>query len=248
VLKNISEWEKMDNSKLLTILVSITLILTVLNLSTTINIYSKINTLNNINTTQDTGGQLTQTLPKNTPLPSKVKVSFDDNDPVQGSKDAPITIIEFSDFQCPYCAKFYTQTLPQIRDNYINTGKVKFVYRDYPLSFHQYAKKAAEAADCAQEQGKFWEFHDMIYENQASLNNEKLKQYAIDLGLNTNEFNTCLDSGKMSQEVMKDFQDGSSYGVTGTPAFFINGTKLVGAQPYEAFQRIIEQELNSSIG
>lgn len=236
----------MDNMKLLTILVSITLMLTVLNISTTINLSNKISNLHNINTTQDTGVKLNQTPTKNTPLLSKVKVSVDD-DPQQGSNDAPITIIEFSDFQCPYCAKFYTQTLLQIRDNYINTGKVKFVYRDYPLSSHQYAKKAAEAAECAHEQGKFWEFHDMIYENQASLNNEKLKQYAIDLGLNTNEFNTCLDSGKMSQEVMKDFQDGSSYGVTGTPAFFINGTKLVGAQPYEAFQRIIEQELNSSI-
>jgi protein-disulfide isomerase len=236
----------MDNTKLLTILVSITLILTVLNLSATINIYSNINTIKNINSIQYPGGQLTQIAPTNTPLPLKIKVSADD-DPVQGSKDAPVTIIEFSDFQCPYCAKFYTQTLPQIRENYIDTGKVKFVYRDYPLSSHQYAKKAAEAAECAHEQGKFWEFHDMIYENQIDLNYEKLKQYAIDLGLNTNEFNICLDSGRMSQEVMKDFQDGSNYGVTGTPSFFINGTKLVGVQPFEAFQRIIEQELKSSI-
>ncbi|VVB92027.1 Thioredoxin [uncultured archaeon] len=225
----------MDNTKLLTMLVSVTLILTVLNLSATINIYNSINN-NNINT---------QTTPAKTPFPSIVRASPDD-DPVQGLKDAPVTIIEFSDFQCPYCAKFYFQTLPQIRENYINTGKVKLVYRDFPLSFHQYAQKAAEAAECAQEQGKFWEFHDKIYENQSALNNDNLKQYAKDLGLDIKEFNTCLDSGKMSQEVMKDFQDGSSYGVTGTPAFFINGKKLVGAQPYEAFQRIIEQELNSS--
>lgn len=232
----------MNTVKLLTTLVSITLILTIVNLSATINLYDKINNLENINPTQNTGSQITQPAPANTPQPLKIKVSADD-DPVQGYKDAPITIIEFSDFQCPYCAKFYTQTLPQIKENYIDTGKVKFVYRDFPLSFHPYAKKAAEAAECAHEQGKFWEFHDKIYENQNTLNNESLKQYAIDLGLNKDQFNTCLDTGKMSQEVMKDLQDGSSYGVTGTPAFFINGTKLVGAQPYEAFQRIIEQEL-----
>jgi protein-disulfide isomerase len=137
--------------------------------------------------------------------------------------------------------------LSQIRKNYIDNGKVKLVYRDFPLDLHQNARKAAEAAECADEQGKFWEFHDKLYENQNSLDNESLKQYAKDMGLNTNQFNTCLDSGKMTQEVLKDFEDGSSYGVTGTPTLFINGIKVVGAQPYEFFKKIIDQELISNI-
>jgi len=237
----------MNNANLLTILISITLILTIVNLTATVNIYNEINTLKNLNSIQKfDSGQTPGIVPTNTPLPSKIKASVDD-DPSQGSKDASVTIIEFSDFECPYCARFYSQTMPQIRMNYIDTDKVKFVYRDFPLDFHQYAKKAAEAAECADEQGKFWEFHDKLYENQNALDNESLKQYAKDMGLKTDQFNTCLDSGKMTQEVLKDLEDGSSYGVTGTPTLFINGIKVVGAQPYEVFQKIIDQELNSSI-
>jgi protein-disulfide isomerase len=237
----------MNKVNQLTILTCITLILALVNLTATVTIYNEINSLKDQKSIQELDrGQAPQNAPGNTPLPLKGKVSADD-DPSQGSTDATVTIIEYSDFECPYCARFYSQTLSQIRKNYIDNGKVKLVYRDFPLDLHQNARKAAEAAECADEQGKFWEFHDKLYENQNSLDNESLKQYAKDMGLNTNQFNTCLDSGKMTQEVLKDFEDGSSYGVTGTPTLFINGIKVVGAQPYEFFKKIIDQELISNI-
>lgn len=176
--------------------------------------------------------------------PVVVEVSEDD-DPVKGSDNAPVTIIEFSDFQCPYCGKFYEETLPQITNTYIETGKVKFVFRDFPLGFHQYAQKASEAAECADEQEKFWEYHNILFENQDALTIDDLKQYASDLDLDTEQFNECLDSGKYEDEVNADIEDGSSYGVTGTPAFFINGQLLSGAQPFSAFQAVIEQELEN---
>ena len=178
------------------------------------------------------------------PTPSRVQVSVDD-DPSKGLATAPVTIIEFSDFECPFCARFYSQTLGQIEEKYIDTGKVRLVYRDYPLGFHRNAQKAAEAAECADEQGKFWEMHDKIFDNQQAIAVSDLKRYAQEIGVNTAQFNGCLDSGEMASEVEKDFQDGQSYGVTGTPGFFINGIPLSGAQPFSAFERIIEQELNN---
>jgi protein-disulfide isomerase len=176
----------------------------------------------------------------------RVEVSVDD-DPSKGLDNAPVTIVEFSDFQCSFCGRFFHQVLPQIEEEYIKTGKVKFVYRDFPLSFHQYAQKAAEAAECADEQGKFWEYHNILFQKQTEWSSggiSKLKEYAQNLGLDTGKFNECLDSGKYKSEVQKDFMDGSSYGVSGTPAFFINGIKVVGAQPFSAFQQIIEEELS----
>ncbi len=180
-----------------------------------------------------------------TPQPQvaqKVDVSVDD-DPSKGSKDAEVTIIEFSDFQCPYCARFFTQTLPLIDENYIKTGKVRLVYRDFPLSFHQNAQKAAEAAECADEQNKFWEYHDLVFKNQGALSIDDLKKYAANLKLDTAKFDACLDSGKYEEEVKKDFADGQKAGVTGTPAFFVNGKPLVGAQPFSAFKEVIDAEL-----
>jgi protein-disulfide isomerase len=196
----------------------------------------------NSNQMTNTGSQGENLAAQN--APSKIEVSIDD-DYVKGDPDAPITIVEFSDFECPFCGKFYSQTLPSIQQKYIDTGKVKFVYRDFPLDFHKSAQKAAEAAQCAGDQGKYWEFHDKIFENQPSLNLENLKQWAVDLGLNTNEFNQCLDSGKHYEEVQKDMKDGADAGVRGTPAFFINGVFLSGAQPFSAFEKIIEEELSS---
>ncbi|MBU2634536.1 MAG: DsbA family protein [Nanoarchaeota archaeon] len=177
-----------------------------------------------------------------TTAPTIVEASVDD-DAVKGDANAPVTIIEFSDFQCPFCAKFYTDTLPQITEEYIDTGKVKFIYRDFPLGFHQNAQKAAEAAECAGDQDMFWEMHDMLYENQNALTVADLKQYASDLDLDATEFDECLDSGKYEDEVKDDMAEGSSYGVSGTPAFFINGQLLSGAQPFAAFQAVIEAEL-----
>jgi len=175
---------------------------------------------------------------------SPVEVSEDD-DTVLGDKNAKVTIIEFSDYQCPFCKKFYEETLPLLKTNYINTGKAKLIYRDYPLSsIHPNAQKAAEAAECAGEQNKYYEYHDKLFKNQNSLGIEDLKKYAKELGLNINIFNDCLDSNKMASEVQKDLEEGQNIGVDGTPAFFINGRPLVGAQPFEAFKNLIEQELN----
>jgi protein-disulfide isomerase len=178
-------------------------------------------------------------------LPSTpVDVSVDD-DPVKGEKNAPVTIIEFSDFQCPFCGRFFLEALPQIEEKYIKTGKARLVYRDFPLSsLHPMAQKAAEASECADEQGKFWEMHDKIFQNQGTLSLSNLKQWATDLKLDTKRFNTCLDSSKYASEVQKDFNDGQAAGVSGTPSFFINGQLLVGAQPFSSFQAAIESELS----
>ncbi|MBI3259229.1 MAG: DsbA family protein [Ignavibacteriae bacterium] len=183
----------------------------------------------------------------------RVQVSVDD-DPVLGNANAQVTVIEFSDFQCPFCKRFYDDTEGQLKANYIDTGKVKFVYRDFPLSFHQNAEIAAEAADCALEQGKFWEYHDILFTKGSGdgtgLDSQSLKQYAADLKLDTTKFNQCLDSGKYKNEVQKDTTDGSNAGVSGTPTFFIGSpqkgyTMLVGAQPYATFQQAIDQELSA---
>ncbi len=168
-----------------------------------------------------------------------VNVSADD-DPVKGDSNAKITIIEFSDFECPFCQKV-EPTLKKIMDKY--AGKVKLVYRDFPLAIHKNAQKAAEASQCADEQGKFWDYHGLLYANQKALTIADLKKYAVDLKLDATKFNECLDSNKFADEVKKDLADGEAAGVDGTPAFFINGRKIVGAQPYEAFEKIIEEEL-----
>jgi len=231
----------MEKTKLLTILIGITLVLTLINLYDTFNLYGKFDSITAKIVAEQPTDEPSPTI-NGLSRPSRITVSADD-DPVKGSENAPVAIIEFSDFQCPYCGRFYSQTLPQIEEKYIKTGKVKFVYRDYPLSFHQFAQKASEAAECADEQGKFWEYHNKIFENQQSLSIANLKKWALDLSLDSNKFDTCLDSGKYEEEVEKDFQDGSVAGVTGTPAFFINGILLTGAQPFENFRAIIEVEL-----
>lgn len=162
----------------------------------------------------------------------------------KGEEDAPVTMIEFSDFQCPFCGRFFAQTLPLIEEQYIKTGKVKFVYKDFPLeSIHPMALPAALAARCAGEQGKFWEYHDMIFENQALLSDASLRQWASNLGLNTANFNSCLDSQKYLSEIRQDLQEGDAAGVRGTPGFLVNGQLISGAQPFSAFQQAIESQL-----
>ncbi len=201
-------------------------------------------------TTGQAVAQPTQQQPEQ--LPSRVDISTDD-DPSVGDPNAPVTIIEFSDFECPFCSRFYAQSLPQIEQNYISTGKVRLVYRDFPLSsIHPSAQKAAEAGECANEQGKFWEYHDWLFDNQgawAGLGEAgsvtKFKEAASTLNLDTAKFNSCIDTAKYASEVQKDFQDGANAGVSGTPAFFINGQLVVGAQPYSVFQQIIDAELAS---
>ncbi len=176
------------------------------------------------------------------PAVAKVEVSIDD-DAVKGDKNAPVTIVEFSDYECPFCARFYTQTLSQIDEQYIKTGKVNLVYRDYPLGFHQQAQKAAEAAECAGEQEKYFDMHDKLFEEGVAGGVASYKQFAGQIGLDQGKFDECLDSGSMAEEVQKDLADGSKYGVQGTPAFFVNGKLISGAQPFPAFQQAIEAEL-----
>ena len=164
----------------------------------------------------------------------------------KGSRNAKVTIVEFSDFQCPFCGRFYSETLSQIEQNYINNNKVKFVYADFPLeSIHPNAFPAALAARCAGEQDKFWEFHDKLFENQALLSESNYKQWAQELGLDTDKFNSCFDSKKYENQIRDDFQDGSSQGISGTPGFIINNQLVSGAQPYQVFEQAIEAALAS---
>ena len=171
--------------------------------------------------------------------PDRVKVSIDD-DPIIGNKDAKVTVIEFSDFQCPFCSRFYAQTLPSILKDWVDSGKAKIYFKHFPLtSIHPNAQKASEATECAKDQNKFWEMHDKIFENQAAIQIADLKKYAADLKLDTAKFNKCIDDGEKAAAVNADLQEGFANGVTGTPSFFINGQSIVGAQPYEAFQQAL---------
>jgi protein-disulfide isomerase len=174
------------------------------------------------------------------PAGTRVAVSGDQGF-VRGAKDAPVTIVEFSDFQCPYC-KTANATVKQVLERY--PGKVRLVFRDFPLaSIHPQAPKAHEAARCAAEQGKFWEYHDLLFDRSPKMTPADLKQYAQELKLESAAFDKCLDSGKHAAAVDKDAQEGAGLGLTGTPSFFINGKQLVGAQPLTAFQKIIDNEL-----
>jgi protein-disulfide isomerase len=187
--------------------------------------------------------QPTAQVPTPTPTQAAAPVKVGEgNNPIRGEKTAPVEIIEFSDFQCPYCQNWYDQNMQQLEDKYIKTGKVKFVFRDFPLSFHPYAQKAAEASECAAEQGKFWEMHDSIFTTK-KITVDELKQQAKDLGLDTAKFNTCLDSGKTAAAITQDLNDGQAAGVSGTPTFFVNGQKIVGAQPFAVFDTAIQQAL-----
>jgi protein-disulfide isomerase len=160
--------------------------------------------------------------------------------PITGSSLAPVTIIEFSDFQCPFC-RAAESSLKQVRQRY--GDQVKLVYMDFPLGFHPHAMDAARAARCAADQDKFWQFHDALFLDQKKLDPANLKQTAQKIGLDPAKFNSCFDSNQHDEGVRKDLAKGSSLGVTGTPTFFINGRELVGAQPPEKFNEIIEEEL-----
>ena len=160
--------------------------------------------------------------------------------PVRGNPKATVTIVEFSDFQCPYCQRV-RPTMTRLRELY--SDRVRFAFRHYPLDFHPQAQKAGEAAACAGEQGKFWEMHDRLWDNPGKLQVDDLKAHAATLGLAAPEFATCLDSGRFAAAVEGDLRAGQEYGVSGTPAFFVNGRPLVGALPFEAFQQVIEDEL-----
>jgi protein-disulfide isomerase len=162
--------------------------------------------------------------------------------PSRGPEGAKVTIVEFSDFQCPFCGRAY-ETVEQVMQTY--AGKVRLVFRNFPLSFHPYAQKAAEASMCANEQGKFWNYYEALFKNQQKLTVPDLKEQAKGLGLDTAKFDKCLDSNEKAKLVQTDQEAGGKAGVTGTPAFFINGVMLSGALPLDEFKRVIDQELAS---
>lgn len=170
------------------------------------------------------------------------------NLPPLGSKDAKVKIIAFEDFRCPFCDKFNKETLPLIKKDYIDTGKASFSYRHYQF-LGPASVIAGNASECANEQGKFWQMHDYLYQNQPSESDtsmyttDKMTQIAGTLGMDTNQFQSCLSSTKYQKNVDQDLADGQKTGVTGTPTVFINGIPIVGAQPYTAFQTVIDQEL-----
>ena len=172
--------------------------------------------------------------------PPRQRIEVLEADPVRGPSDAPIEIVEFSDFDCQYC-KRATDTIARLLGEY--GEQIRFVYKDYPLPSHPNAFKAAEAGNCANDQGKFWEFHDKLFASQGALDVGSLKEYAGELGLDADTFAACLDSGRYASQVERDLEIGARYGVSSTPTLFVNGRAVVGAAPYESFVEIIREEL-----
>ena len=178
------------------------------------------------------------------------------SEPFKGKGTATVALIEFSDYQCPFCSRYTKDILPQIRTDYVETGKIKYVFRDMPLSFHKQAFKAAEAAHCAGAQGKFWEMHDALFQNQSALAPEQLAAHAKTVGVDDAQFQQCLDSGKFAADINKDIADAGAAGITGTPTFLVGVIqpgdgrvkvvkKLVGAKPYAEFKAALDAALGA---
>lgn len=176
-----------------------------------------------------------------------ILVSLARDGPTKGNDKAPVTLIEFSDFQCSFCRKFWKETLPSLEKKYIETGKVKFVYRHFAV-LGRHSRAAAQAVECAGEQGKFWEYHDKLFTAGSPLafTDAKLKGYARELAVNPRPFNQCLDSGKYSKKVDGETGIADLLGARGTPAFLLNGHLLPGAQPFRVFEAVIEEELKKT--
>ena len=166
--------------------------------------------------------------------------------PTYGPKTAPITIVEFSDYECPFCQQWHTQVWPQIEKKYGN--QVRLVYRDFPLyGLHNNAAPAAEAAHCADEQGKYWEYHDKLFSGDYKLTRQSFEAIATGLGMDATKFAACLDASKYKETVQSNYDFASKLGVQSTPTFFVNGLALVGAQPFEVFDRVIAMEIKGDI-
>jgi protein-disulfide isomerase len=174
------------------------------------------------------------------PAIQRVDASTDD-DPAIGPEDAPVTIIEFGDYQCGYCRLWYQQTFNQLMATY--PDQIRFVYRDMTNSGHPESLPAAEAANCAGEQGGYWQFHNALFSGEYELGRDGYEQYAADLGLDLASFTTCLDDNRYQDEINADGADAARLGISGTPSFVINGRILVGAQEFAAFKAIIDEEL-----
>ena len=205
--------------------------------------------------TEDTGETLGETLEEDNDFKT-----LEDDDPFKGDKNASVVIVEFSEYQCPYCKIYVDDAYKQILSEYIETGKAKYVFRDFPLPNHLNAQKAAEAAECADDQGKFWEYHDTLFEEQKTWSSlvdptNEFVSYAENFGLDKEIFRSCLVNGDKEAEVKNDYnvaiteiiryqKENNLQEGAGTPSFFINGKLLVGAQPFSAFKQVIETQLN----
>jgi protein-disulfide isomerase len=174
-----------------------------------------------------------------------------DDDPALGDANAKVTIIEFGDYQCPSCRMFWREVEPRLKKDYVNTGKVKLVFRDFPIvQIHPESIMAAMAVDCAIDQGKYWQYHDKVFLEQDKQGEDlvrfkvnDLKKWGKDIGLDAAKFNECVDSNRYKDEVAKDKADGDGVGIQGTPTFFINGHVIGGAQPYPVFKKLIDELL-----
>lgn len=191
----------------------------------------------------------TQTTPsqQNPNAPVVVKNIKTDGLPMLGKSSAPVTMVEFGDFQCPFCGRLFKESLPQIKKDYIDTGKVKFYYNDFAFLGPE-SIQAAAAAKCADDQGKFWDYHDYIYnhqqgENQGAFSYDNLKKFAGALGLDQNKFNSCVTAKKYEQAVQDETKRGQQYGVKSTPSTFVNGDLVLGAVPYDVLKVKIEEKL-----
>lgn len=176
-----------------------------------------------------------------------VNITLKPNTPFLGSANAKVTVVEYADYQCPFCEKWYTSVMSELKTKYINSGKIKFVYQDFAFLGPD-SNTAAEASHCASDQNKFWQYHDYLFTHQGAEGSGwatavHQKEFAQAVGLNTTQFNSCLDSGKYKQEVLDETAAGKSYGVSGTPSVFVNGTIIVGAQPATSFEQAIDAAL-----
>lgn len=171
----------------------------------------------------------------------RYEVDIAEDDPTLGPEDAVITMIEFSDFECPFCRRYYLETFDQIMTTY--EGQIRYVFKNFPLSFHASARPAANAASCAHEQETFWDYRGKLFSMELPLGDDAYLQYAEDLNLDMTAFTKCLDENRYEDRVLDDFNYGADLGVNGTPFFFINGLPLVGAQPFETFKQMIDLEL-----
>jgi len=185
----------------------------------------------------------------------KVKLNLGDLQYVMGSKDAPVTFVEFTDYQCPYCSRFHRITFPDIKKNYIDTGKVRYVSRDLPLSFHKNALPAARATRCAGDQNKYWELRHALSSNPKNLSKEGITQYAQEQQLDMQLFQACFESKKYEKEIQQDITAAQSVGITGTPGFVLgpttkgtmDGIVIKGAKPYQAFATRIDSMLAKAL-
>jgi len=192
--------------------------------------------------------------PQPAPTSDKVKMSVAPGWYSLGRDDAPVTVVEFADYQCPFCRKFHSDTFAEIKKNYIDTGKVRYVSRDLPLDFHPNAPGAAVAARCAGEQHKFWEMRDMMVVNAADLTTPSLIKYGQQINLDMTAFGLCLNDKKYTAAIQKDVADANTMGISGTPSFVvgktakdeINGVRIVGAVPYSVFDTAIKNQLTAT--